>query len=133
MVRHEIVCGMIYLVIKEVFGEFMRKNYKKGICLILLFSFMFFTGRWVAQMRDENTVRTSAAAGAADNWGLGFGADGTQPSGNVTADELKQYDAYYVGDNSEKVIYLTFDCGYGNGQQGLEESGGISGSFFVEK
>ena len=30
-------------------------------------------------------------------------------------EELKQYDAYYVGDKEEKVIYLTFDCGYENG------------------
>ena len=30
-------------------------------------------------------------------------------------DELSQYDAYYVGDTSRKVIYLTFDCGYENG------------------
>lgn len=84
-------------------------------------------------MRHEGTVSTSAIAGKADNWGLGFGADGTQPSGNVTADELKQYDAYYVGDHSQKVIYLTFDCGYGNGQRGLKELGEKSGSFFVEK
>lgn len=50
-----------------------------------------------------------------ENWGLGFGAEGTQPSGNASATELKQYDAYYVGDAGEKVIYLTFDCGYENG------------------
>lgn len=51
----------------------------------------------------------------ADNWGLGFGAEGTQPTGNVTADELKKYNAWYVGDKSKNVIYLTFDCGYENG------------------
>ena len=36
-------------------------------------------------------------------------------SGNVTAEELKKYDAFYVGDPDKKVIYLTFDCGYRNG------------------
>ena len=40
---------------------------------------------------------------------------GTQPTGNVTADELKKYNAWYVGDKSKNVIYLTFDCGYENG------------------
>ena len=49
------------------------------------------------------------------NWGLGFGASGTQPSGNVSADKLKEYDAYYVGDTEDKVIYLTFDAGFENG------------------
>lgn len=31
-------------------------------------------------------------------------------------EELAQYNAYYLGDASQKVIYLTFDCGYENGQ-----------------
>lgn len=50
-----------------------------------------------------------------ENWGLGFGAEGTRPTGNVSATELKKYDAYYVEETEEKVIYLTFDCGYENG------------------
>ena len=32
-----------------------------------------------------------------------------------TVEDLAQYDAYYLGDTSKKVIYLTFDCGYENG------------------
>ena len=49
------------------------------------------------------------------NWGLGFGQEGSQPTGNATSEELQQYDAHYVGDSTEKVIYLTFDAGYENG------------------
>ena len=30
-------------------------------------------------------------------------------------EELKKYDAYFVGEGEEKVIYLTFDAGYENG------------------
>ena len=41
--------------------------------------------------------------------------EGLTPVGNATADFLSQYDAWYVGDVSQKVIYLTFDCGYENG------------------
>lgn len=93
----------------------MRKYLKKGICLVLLFALMFMTGRGVAEIQTGQTIGTFSIAGQADNWGLGFGAEGAQPTGNVTADELKKYDAYYVGDNSEKVLYLTFDCGYENG------------------
>lgn len=52
---------------------------------------------------------------ASDDWGLSFGEPGTQSVGNASAQDLAWYDAYYVGDNSEKVIYLTFDCGYENG------------------
>ncbi|MBR1853916.1 MAG: delta-lactam-biosynthetic de-N-acetylase [Lachnospiraceae bacterium] len=50
-----------------------------------------------------------------ENWGLGFGEDGKCPTGNSSAQELKQYNAYYVGDTSQKKLYLTFDCGYENG------------------
>lgn len=28
---------------------------------------------------------------------------------------MKEYDAYYMGNADSKVIYLTFDCGYENG------------------
>lgn len=52
---------------------------------------------------------------ASEDWGLSFGESGTQPVGNATAGDLAWYDAYYVGDDSAKVIYLTFDCGYENG------------------
>lgn len=53
-----------------------------------------------------------------ENWGLGFGAEQTPPTGNATADELKEYNAYYIGNTEEKNIYLTFDCGYENGNTG---------------
>lgn len=52
---------------------------------------------------------------SASNWGLGFGASGTAPTGNADAAFLRQYNAYYLDDTSEKVIYLTFDAGYENG------------------
>lgn len=50
-----------------------------------------------------------------DNWGLGFGKSGEKPTGNATVDEMKQYNAYYMAEGDEKVLYLTFDCGYENG------------------
>lgn len=61
-----------------------------------------------------------AAGGAAvpvstDNWGLSFPTEGQSPVGNATVEELAQYNAYYLGDTTKKVIYLTFDCGYENG------------------
>ena len=74
---------------------------------------------------------------AVDNWGLGFGESGKelQPTGNATADELKQYDTYYIGSKEEKVIYLTFDCGYENGNTGAIldalKKHNAPGTFFV--
>ena len=49
------------------------------------------------------------------SWGLSFRQEGTAPIGNAGVDQLKKYDAAYLGDTSEKVIYLTFDAGYENG------------------
>lgn len=58
---------------------------------------------------------TANATSGTENWGLGFGESGTQPAGNASAEELAKYNAYYIGSNAENTIYLTFDCGYENG------------------
>ena len=49
------------------------------------------------------------------NWGLSFQREGSAPIGNAGVDQLRQFDTVYLGDTSEKVIYLTFDAGYENG------------------
>jgi len=49
------------------------------------------------------------------SWGLSFQQEGTAPIGNAGKDQLARYDAAYIGDTGEKVLYLTFDAGYENG------------------
>ena len=49
------------------------------------------------------------------SWGLSFPSAGSAPRGPADSQTLKSYDAAYVGDPSEKVLYLTFDAGYENG------------------
>ena len=48
-------------------------------------------------------------------WGLSFEGEHQPPRGPATAQELKTYDAAYLGDQSRRVLYLTFDAGYENG------------------
>lgn len=99
-------------------GKNMNHNKKKILKVTALFVFMFFLGWGAGSLQKQQmkkTVETVSVQNQADNWGLGFGAEETQPTGNVTADELKKYNAWYVGDKSKNVIYLTFDCGYENG------------------
>ncbi|MCC8122255.1 MAG: delta-lactam-biosynthetic de-N-acetylase [Oscillospiraceae bacterium] len=48
-------------------------------------------------------------------WGLSFQEDGQPPVGNAGAEDLLQYNAWYIGDTAQKTIYLTFDAGYENG------------------
>ena len=49
------------------------------------------------------------------SWGLSFRQDGAPPIGNAGKDQLRQYQAAYIGNVGEKVLYLTFDAGYENG------------------
>ena len=102
--------------IKDGIQRIKGMRYTKYIGIYAVFLLMFFLGRYAARFTQEYTT-TMTVAMQAENWGLGFGgvAEGGQPTGNATAEELKKYDAYYVGKPDEKVIYLTFDCGYENG------------------
>ena len=52
---------------------------------------------------------------SSENWGLSFPEEGTLPTANASIEELKQYDAYYAENTDQKVIYLTFDAGFENG------------------
>jgi peptidoglycan-N-acetylmuramic acid deacetylase len=67
------------------------------------------------ELTDRPVSGPAAVTVSAENWGLAFPVEGETPVGNATGADLAQYDAYYVGDAGEKVIYLTFDCGYENG------------------
>lgn len=49
------------------------------------------------------------------SWGLSFPREGQSPQAAVSAEQLKKYDAAYIGDTSQRVLYLTFDAGYENG------------------
>lgn len=94
----------------------MKKHYKNGLMLGVLLLAMFFLGRSIGAiaygLRMQREIKTQATAGtalentkvlfSAENWGLGFGTEGTQPTGTASAEELKEYNAYYVGDAEEK-------------------------------
>lgn len=64
-----------------------------------------------AALSDETSVETAADG----NWGLSFPEEGQPPTANASMEELEKFDTYYAEDTSEKRIYLTFDCGYENG------------------
>ena len=76
---------------------------------------MFFLGRAAAGSLGEPRQASGGKVLENENWGLGFGGQGQKPTGNASAQELKGYNAYFCGEGEEKVIYLTFDCGYENG------------------
>ena len=49
------------------------------------------------------------------SWGLSFQTQGQPPVGPANSAVLARFDAAYLGDTSQKVLYLTFDAGYENG------------------
>ena len=49
------------------------------------------------------------------SWGLSFRTEGAPPVGSAGTEQLKKYNAVYIGDTSKKEICLTFDAGYENG------------------
>ena len=55
---------------------------------------------------------------ATGSWGLSFQKEGFAPKGPATTGELAEYHAAYLGDTTQKRIYLTFDSGYENGCTG---------------
>ena len=57
----------------------------------LPFLYCFLMGRGAGYLQE-----TAAAVSYSENWGLGFGASGTQPTGNASAKELAEYDAFYM-------------------------------------
>lgn len=113
-----------------------RVGRKKSAAVVLLFLAAFSVGRIAAVITmpreaatasegkitaAENTAaalegtEAAIAASAEGNWGLSFQEEGKTPVGNATKEELAQFDAWFVGETVDKKIYLTFDCGYENG------------------
>lgn len=89
----------------------------------------------IADVSHHLTQTGAIAASAEGSWGLSFQEDGQTPAGNATMEELAQYDAFYAQDTDEKVLYLTFDAGYENGNtepilDALKKHN-VSATFFV--
>lgn len=110
----------------------LRKN-KKMDATIMIFIAAFFIGQLAGRVRQEilvpaaGNVQQNLSDGAEEalsgvveasvegSWGLSFQEEGKKPVANATYEELSQYNAWYAQDTEDKIIYLTFDCGYENG------------------
>lgn len=85
-----------------------------AVCLVLAVLFVRLpnddSAAQTAAATEDEAVQTSIS-----DWGLSFQTEGQPPVGNVSADTLKQWNSYYVGDTSKPTIYITFDAGFENG------------------
>lgn len=120
----------------------MRRAYSKGLSYRYLIGFVIVFCM-ISALMAHGAVQTYAADYSAYSnsrvgWGLSYTKDHSTPGGSFPRGEsMADYDAYYVGDTSEKVIYLTFDCGYDNGYtDGVLDylkKKGITAAFFLTK
>lgn len=85
----------------------MEHAYRIRLAAIGVFLLAVVAG-WIWMANGEAAVETAS-------WGLSFPSPGSCPAGNATAEELREWDAVYVGNPDEPVLYLTFDAGYENG------------------
>ena len=87
---------------------------QKVSIVAVLFLVMYALGALTAK-KAESVGVSALLHEKSENWGLGFGTEGKPPTGNASAEELKKYNAYFIGDTTQNTSYLTFDCGYENG------------------
>lgn len=112
VIKHFLLNIFLQNPMKEII---MNRNIFKTAGKLFLLSILSFSLGHTLAYAVDTYMGDSIPTSAEGNWGLSFQEEGKTPVGNATADELKKYDAYFTGDTSEKVIYLTFDAGYENG------------------
>lgn len=87
--------------------------------LALFFAAAFLAGHIAARLQEHFTQETISQSHVIEfsegNWGLSFQEEGKPPVANATAQELAKYNAYYADITEDKILYLTFDAGFENG------------------
>ena len=116
---------------------------RKPVLLILLLLCAYLLGYGIGYLTSDNfrtlpgssSVQSASGGASSGNWGLSFQEEGQCPQGNASIEELAEYNAYYAQDTEEKVLYLTFDAGYENGNTetilNALKKHSVSATFFV--
>lgn len=93
---------------------FLKKNILAVISVIMIIATIITVA--VITVSRKNEAEETAQMKNITDWGLSFSKIKNKvPTGNVSQEELDKYNAHFIDDSGEKVIYLTFDSGYENG------------------
>lgn len=92
----------------------LKNSFFLRFLLLMVTAFILGSMLGVFTGQIPRSQKTSSAD-QSTGWGLSFQEEGKRPAGNASIDDLKQYNAYYASDTDQKIIYLTFDAGYENG------------------
>lgn len=87
---------------------------------------------------NETNSKLSILSNKEKDWGIKPSSNHMTPEISSETQKLfKSYSAYYVGDTSSKVVYLTFDEGYENGYTSkildILKANDVKAAFFVVK
>ena len=94
--------------------RYIKKSLFLRSFLLLSAAFILGSGLGIFS-RNFFSAEEASVAAQSEGWGLSFQEEGKRPVGNATIDDLRQYNAYYAGNTDKKILYLTFDAGYENG------------------
>ena len=99
------------------------------ICAVAVSGNLYLLNKSKARISDPQSATYEY------NWYFNPRNDGKQPEPIKEASFFSKYNSYYVGDPNEKVIYLTFDAGYENGNTekilDVLKKHDVSAAFFV--
>ncbi len=113
----------------------LRRTLKRHrAVLVSLAAILLLSG--ILTLLSAESGEALLASGEITNWGLSFQEEGKPPIGNVSQENLGEYDALYCTEEEEKVLYLTFDAGFENGNTGkildaLKKHGAKAAFFLV--
>ena len=110
-----------------------NKNITKIFLIIAAVSFVFHAFLSVSAQSGERNAPLLENKNY--SWYFVPEKNNAQPSFDVSLDDIKNYGAHAIGDKDDKVIYLTFDFGYENGNvkkclDALNKNN-VKGTFFI--
>ena len=112
----------------------MQKKEKWILTVLGIFSLCIaITGTIISQRKE--TEKSISVMSSSNNWGLSFQEEGKAPVIDADREKLQELGGYYLGNEEDKKIYLTFDAGYENGNtekilDALKENG-VKAAFFL--
>lgn len=80
-------------------------------------------------------LSTAAISNSCYGWGYSKNDDNIRPYIGKYEEELRDTNSFYVGNENDKVVYLTFDAGYDNGNMidilNILDEKKVKGAFFL--
>lgn len=88
---------------------------KKAASVIAAALVLFLAGNGAASLTHQCLSNFSPKKEQVENWGLGFGTEGTAAKWKCDTGGTQRIRCTLYRRAKKKVLYLTFDCGYENG------------------